>query len=242
MELYRYLQQQGFGSRKECRKLIEYGLVEIDGTPCTDWRAHVDPVTLDTLVVDGEPWACIDDPLYLMLHKPDGYETSHKPMHNPSVYTLLPWQFGNRDISAVGRLDVDTTGLLLFSNDGQFIHALTSPKKHVPKCYEVGLKHPLDDKLLAHLRKGVYLKDDDEKVVADSADAIDSHTLRLVISQGKYHQVKRMVAAAGNRVVELHRVAMGEVALDALEEGQWRHLSAVELASLGFACVPGAHQ
>ncbi|NDV11273.1 pseudouridine synthase [Crenobacter caeni] len=236
MELYRFLHQQGFGSRKECRQLVEYGLVELSGSACDDWRLDVDPAALSGLVVDGEPWTPLTGPLYLLLNKPAGYETSHKPMHNPTVYGLLPWQFVNRGVSAVGRLDVDTTGLLLFSSDGQFVHALTSPKRHVPKCYLATVKHPLTDAQLNALRAGVYLKDDDERVVADEAVADDAHTLRLTISQGKYHQVKRMVAAAGNRVTALHRVSLGALRLDDLPEGQWRHLTGEELAALGVLC------
>lgn len=234
MELYRLLQQQGFGSRKDCRKLIEHGLVELDGEVVDDWRLEVDPEQLGELVVDGEPWTLLPDPIYLMLHKPAGYETSHKPLHNPSVYTLLPWQLMNLDVSAVGRLDVDTTGLLLFTSDGQFVHALTSPRRHVPKLYEVLLKHPAGDELVKKLLAGVFLKDDNERVAADAVELVDEHTLRMTITQGKYHQVKRMIAAAGNRVNELHRLGMGALTLGELDEGQWRYLTREELAGFGF--------
>ncbi|QBJ78084.1 pseudouridine synthase [Aquitalea sp. USM4] len=234
MELYRLLQQQGFGSRKECRKLVEYGLVEINGEVAEDYRQEYLPADIEELVVDGEPWPLQDGAIYLLLHKPDGYETSHKPMHHPSVYTLLPWQFGNLGISAVGRLDVDTTGLLLLTNDGQFVHALSSPKRHVPKCYEVTLKHPVLDDLVRHLLAGVFLKDDNEKIAADQVEVVDEITIRMTITQGKYHQVKRMVAAAGNRVMDLHRLSVGSVVLGDLDEGQWRYLEADELASFGF--------
>lgn len=234
MELYRLLQQQGFGSRKDCRKLIEHGLVELDGDIVDDWRLEVAPEQLGELVVDGEPWTLLPDPIYLMLHKPAGYETSHKPLHNPSVYTLLPWQLMNLDVSAVGRLDVDTTGLLLFTSDGQFVHALTSPRRHVPKLYEVLLKHPAGDELVKKLLAGVFLKDDNERVAADAVELVDAHTLRMTITQGKYHQVKRMIAAAGNRVNELHRLGMGALSLGELDEGQWRYLTREELAGFGF--------
>lgn len=238
MELYRFLQQQGFGSRKECRQLVEYGLVEIDGEPAEDYRQPVAIADIGELVVDGEPWTPLTGHVYLMLNKPDGYETSHKPMHNPSVYTLLPWQFGNLGVSAVGRLDVDTTGLLLFTTDGQFVHALTSPKRHVPKCYEVTLKHPATDDLVKHLLAGVFLKDDNEKVAADSVAVVDEITIHMTITQGKYHQVKRMLAAAGNRVMELHRLSMGTLSLEELDEGQWRFLSETELQTFGFGAKP----
>lgn len=234
MELYRFLQQQGFGSRKECRKLVEGGLVEVNGVPAGDYRELIDPERVDELVVDGEIWEPASLPVYLMLHKPAGYETSHKPMHNPSVFSLLPWQFGMMDIAAVGRLDVDTTGLLLFTTNGQFVHALTSPRRHVPKCYEILLKHPVSDDLVKHLEKGVFLKDDNERIAADAVEVVDEVTLLMTISQGKYHQVKRMVAAAGNRVAELHRRAFGTLELGELEEGEWRFLTREECAAFGF--------
>lgn len=218
--------------------MVEYGLVEINGTVVEDYRQQWLPADIAELVVDGEPWELQAAAIYLMLHKPDGYETSHKPMHHPSVYTLLPWQFGNLGISAVGRLDVDTTGLLLLTNDGQFVHALSSPKRHVPKCYEVTLKHPVEPALVKRLLAGVFLKDDNEKIAADRVEEVDEITIRMTISQGRYHQVKRMVAAAGNRVMDLHRLSVGEVVLGELEEGQWRPLRAEELASLGFAAQP----
>ncbi|WP_174872959.1 pseudouridine synthase [Vogesella oryzae] len=233
MELYRLLQQQGFGSRKECRQLIDYGLVAIDGVDANDWRQPVDAANIRTLTVDGQDWPLLHLPLYLLLHKPAGYETSHKPLHHPSVYRLLPPQMANLDISAVGRLDVDTTGLLLFSSDGQFVHAMTSPKKQVPKLYRVTAKHPLTAELLQRLRDGVLLHDENETLHADSVEQVSEYVLDLSITQGKYHQVKRMVAAAGNRVEQLHRLALGEVRLGELAAGQWRHLTTDELAALG---------
>jgi len=233
-ELYRLLHEQGFGSRKDCRKLIEAGLVLIDGEAVLDHRHPVDPAALDEIEVDGEPWPLLELPLYLLMHKPASYETSHRPLHNPSIFHLLPYQFEALGIAAVGRLDVDTTGLLLMSTDGQFVHALTSPKKQVPKCYRVTLKHAVTDELVARLLKGVYLKDDDEKVIAEAVAVVDEHTIDMTITQGKYHQVKRMVAAASNRVEGLHRLSLGTIALDDLAEGEWRWLSAEELAALGF--------
>ncbi|TCP09122.1 ribosomal small subunit pseudouridine synthase A [Crenobacter luteus] len=234
MELYRLLHEQGFGGRKACKELVEAGLVEVDGEVVDNARARVDPDTLETLLVDGEPWPLVRGHLYLMLNKPGGYETSHKPTYYPSVFSLLPWQYGNLDVNAVGRLDADTTGLLLLTTDGQFVHALTSPKKQVGKVYRVTIKHPIGQELVDQLLAGVLLKDDDVVVAADAVDVLDPHTLDMTLFQGKYHQVKRMVAAAGNRVEALHRIRIGELALGELAPGQWRHLSAAELASFGF--------
>ncbi|MGL6070716.1 pseudouridine synthase [Craterilacuibacter sp.] len=235
MELYRFLQQQGFGSRKECRKLLEYGLVEINGEINDNWRADVSAADIRTLVVDDEPWQVLHGPVYMMLNKQADTETSHKPLHHPSVYSRLPPQFTNLGVSAVGRLDADTTGLLLLTTDGQFIHALTSPKKQVPKCYRVTLKHPASDALLQQLSSGVLLRDEDEALAVDAVERIETHTIDMTISQGRYHQVKRMVAAAGNRVNALHRIAIGPLPLADLAPGQWRFLTPTELASLGFS-------
>jgi 16S rRNA pseudouridine516 synthase len=136
-------------------------------------------------------------------------------------------------VQAVGRLDQDTTGLLLLSDDGQFIHRLTSPRHHVPKVYEVQVRHALDQRQIARLLEGVVLDDDPRPVRAAAAQAVDEHHLRLTLTEGKYHQVKRMVAAVGNRVDGLHRSAIGALRLDeSLPVGQWRWLTPQEVQSL----------
>ena len=177
---------------------------------------------------------------YVMLHKPAGTECSHKPGTWPSVYSLLPAPLRQRPtkgalqgVQAIGRLDQDTTGLLLLSDDGQFIHRMASPRHHVPKVYEARLKHPLHERQIERLLAGVVLDDDPAPVRAAAAEAIESLRLRLTLTQGKYHQVKRMLAAVGNRVEALHRIAIGELALPPdLEPGQWRWLTAQQVESL----------
>ena len=177
---------------------------------------------------------------YVLLNKPAGTECSQKPSTYPSIYTLLPSPLRLRPqkgalqgVQAVGRLDQDTTGLLLLSDDGQFIHRMTSPKKHVPKVYEVTTKHPLDETQVSRLLAGVVLDDDPKLVRAAACEAISSHHLRLTLTEGKYHQVKRMLAAVSNRVEGLHRSQQGGFALPAdLLPGQWRWLSAEDLAQL----------
>jgi 16S rRNA pseudouridine516 synthase len=174
---------------------------------------------------------------YLVLHKPAGHECSQKPSAWPSIYTLLPAPLRQRPhkslqpgVQAVGRLDQDTTGLLLLTDDGAFIHKMSSPKHHVPKVYEVTAKHPVDAKQVERLLAGVVLEDDPKPVKAAACEITGECTLRLTLTQGKYHQVKRMVAAVGNRVEGLHRSAIGDYALPAdLAPGQWRWLSAEDL-------------
>lgn len=234
MELYRFLQQQGFGGRKACRELVEAGLVQLDGQPAHNWRMALDMTAPPALTVNGEPWPLLPQPCYLMLHKPAGYETSHQPQHHRSVYSLLPWQFANLGISAVGRLDVDTTGMLLFSSDGQFVHSLSSPRKVIPKCYQVTARHALTPALAQQLLDGVLLHDETMPLAATAVTVLDEFRLNMSITQGKYHQVKRMVAAAGNRVEALHRIGMGELLLGDLPQGQWRLLTDSELALLGY--------
>ena len=136
-------------------------------------------------------------------------------------------------VQAVGRLDQDTTGMLLLSDDGQFIHRMASPKKHVSKIYRVTCKHPVDDKQIQKLLAGVVLDDDPKPVKAAACEQIDSHVLDLTLTEGKYHQVKRMIAAVSNRVEGLHRRKIGGLELpEDLAPGQWRWLTVDELELL----------
>ena len=197
--------------------------------------------------VQGTEWI-YQSPAYVMLHKPAGTECSQKPSTWPSIYSLLPAPLRQRPqkgavqgVQAIGRLDQDTTGLLLLTDDGKFIHRMSSPKHHVPKVYEVTLKHPVDDKQVAKLVAGVVLDDDPRPVLAAACEATGSHTLSLTLTEGKYHQVKRMVAAVGNRVEALHRSRIGALVLPAdLAPGQWRWLAAEDLALLQPAKTAGS--
>ncbi|MDT6960375.1 16S rRNA pseudouridine(516) synthase [Cupriavidus sp. SZY C1] len=232
--LDRILQSQGFGTRRYCGDLVEAGLVEVNGELCEDPGARFEVDGL-RLTVDGEEWlACTK--AYLMLHKPTGYECSQKPRHHPSVYNLLPVPLRQREVQAVGRLDHDTTGLLLLTDDGQFIHAQTSPKKQVPKVYEVATFDPVTPEQVQALRDGVQLDDEPAPIAAHACEATGERSLRLALLQGKYHQVKRMVAAAGNHVTALHRSAIGGLRLDpALAPGEWRWLTPEDMVALKSA-------
>jgi 16S rRNA pseudouridine516 synthase len=136
-------------------------------------------------------------------------------------------------VQAVGRLDQDTTGLLLLTDDGQFIHRMNSPRRHVPKVYEVTARHSIDDRQVQRLLQGVVLDDDPQPVRAAGCEATGERELRLTLTEGKYHQVKRMIAAVGNRVEALHRSRIGGLELPAdLAPGQWRWLGPAELEAL----------
>jgi 16S rRNA pseudouridine516 synthase len=220
MKLAQVLFTQGFGTRRICAGLVESGAVAISGEVVDDPGQEVATEGL-VFEVDGVAWPFHAQALVL-LHKPAGYECSQKPRHHPSVMSLLPPPLRERGVQPVGRLDEDTTGLLLFSDDGKLIHRLTSPKHHVPKVYQVTAKHPVTDDQLAELRRGVMLEDEAMPVAAIAAERTGELTLDLTLAEGKYHQVKRMLAAVGNRCEALHRSRFGRLVIPAgLAQRQW---------------------
>lgn len=231
MTLDKMLQSQGFGSRKTCRALIEAGAVKIGGEIVEDWRIEIEVEGL-AFEVDGQPWTYRQH-VYLALNKPAGVECSRRPTHHRGVLALLPDNFTLRNVQPVGRLDHDTTGLLLLSDDGAFIHALTHPKRHVPKTYLATTAEPVADTLIERLQSGVQLADEPAPLKA-IARRRDERQVEIVLKQGKYHQVKRMLAAAGNHCVALHRTAIGGLTLGSLglAEGEWCYLDAERLKEL----------
>jgi 16S rRNA pseudouridine516 synthase len=232
LPLDRILQSQGFGTRKWCRELIEEGEVSIAGVTVADPKATVETGGLEFSVY-GEPWEYREH-VYIALNKPADYECSRKPSHHPGVLSLLPEQFALRDVQPVGRLDHDTTGLLLMSDDGAFIHAQSSPKRHIPKVYVATTHDPVTPQLIKHLLDGVKLHDEPAPLAAVVCKMLDTHKLEIVLEQGKYHQVKRMLAAAGNHCTALHRSEIGRLKLDALglAAGAWCYLEEAERALL----------
>jgi len=232
ISLDKILQSQGFGSRKGCRALIEGGYVQVGGETVEDSAASFDTRGLE-FGVNGQIWQYREN-LYVALNKPADIECSRKPSHHPSVLSLFPEQFAERDLQPVGRLDHDTTGLLLLSDDGAFIHAQSSPKRHVPKVYCATTARPVTPELIATLKAGVQLVDEPGPLKAVSCKAIDGYRLEIVLEQGKYHQVKRMLAAAGNHCAALERIAIGRLRLDelGLPPGGWMYLDKERLAML----------
>lgn len=231
MKAERILQSQGFGSRKECRAIIRAGLFSVGGELVEDPFVELDAEGLD-FEVDGVSWR-YREKAYLMLHKPGDYECSHKPQHHPSIFALLPQQLVERDVQCIGRLDHDTTGLLLLSDDGQFIHYWSSGKKRIPKTYEIVVRHPVSDEMISMLIDGVQLHDEPTPIRAAACEQTGELRLNMTVTEGKYHQVKRMISAASNRVESLHRSRVGGLELPAdLEPGQWRWLSETDLERL----------
>ena len=235
LTLDRILQSQGFGSRKGCRTLVRDGEVSFGGEVATSFDTLLDPEGLE-FTVHGDPWV-YHEHLYFVLNKPPNYECSRKPSHHPGVLSLFPEQFTWRDTQPVGRLDHDTTGLLLLSDDGAFIHAHTSPKRQVPKTYLATVQDEVNDALVAQMLGGVQLDDEPAPLRAQVCRKVDAHRLEVVLEQGKYHQVKRMLVAAGNHCTSLQRTAIGGLTLASLDlaEGEWCHLDPAHRALLALA-------
>ena len=230
--LDRILQSQGFGTRSFCRQLIRQGEVSINGVVVDDERAEFE--------TDGLSFSLFDETLvfrehvYIALNKPSGIECSRRPSHHPSVMTLLPDEFREREVQAIGRLDHDTTGLLLLTDDGAFNHRMSSPKHHVPKRYLATTAEPVSATLIDALREGVQLHDEPEPLFAIECVQVAEYQLEIVLAQGKYHQVKRMLAAAGNHCAALQRISIGQLSLASLElaEGEWCYLEEHHLTLL----------
>ena len=244
MQLQDILFSQGFGTRRVCAGLIQQGHVAVAGQVMTQATAEFETEGL-LFRVDGIEWP-YQPKAYVMLNKPAHTECSRKPSAYPSIYTLLPGPLRQRPqkaavqgVQAVGRLDQDTTGLLLLTDDGLFIHRMSSPRHHVPKVYEVTSRHPVDPRQIEQLLEGVVLDDDPRPVRAAACEATGERQLRLTLTEGKYHQVKRMIAAVGNRVEALHRSRIGRLALPAdLAPGGWRWLKPEDLAALSPLSQP----
>ena len=243
MQLQDVLFSQGFGTRRICAGLVQQGYVQIDeGLGFVD----CDDATHDIAVHEGMPFRVqgavwpFHSKAYVLLHKPAGYECSHKPSAWPSLYTLLPAPLRQRPqksavqgVQAVGRLDQDTTGMLVLTDDGPLIHRMSSPRHHVPKVYEVTTAHAITDKQVQVLLSGVVLDDSPKPVKAAACVAVSQNHMRLTLTEGKYHQVKRMLLAVGNAVVGLHRSQIGAMQLPQdLAPGQWRWITPDELQAL----------
>lgn len=222
MKLVKYLANLGYGSRREVMRLIDAGRV-------TDAQGRVPGMGAgavhDVLRVDGEPL----DPapgMVLVLHKPAGMTCSRTDASRV-IYSLLPPRYRRRKpaISSVGRLDRDTSGLLLLTDDGALLHRIISPRFHVAKIYEATLAGPLrGDEGDVFARGDLVLRSETRPLAPAHLDVLGPRHVRLTVTEGRYHQVRRMFAALGNRVESLHRVAMGGLTLGDLPPGQWRRL------------------
>lgn len=231
MRLDKFLSKATELSRKDCKKILHAGEVTVNGEVVKDSSLHIDEVG-DDIEWAGEPLSVAMGNRYLLLYKPEGFECTLKPKEWPIVTDLIDVpQLGSLRIA--GRLDVDTTGALLLSDDGGFLHRVTSPKHHVAKVYELTLAEPMTEAQQAfaiqELAKGIMLEDEYDKTKPAELSFSDATHAKLVLKEGKYHQVKRMMGYFGNKVIELHRASIGNISLAGLEKGESRFLTAEEI-------------
>nr|WP_312275967.1 pseudouridine synthase [Moraxella sp. CTOTU46711] len=231
MRLDKFLSKATQLSRKDCKKILHAGEVTVNGEVVKDSSLHIDEVD-DDIEWAGEPLSVAMGNRYLLLYKPEGFECTLKPKEWPIVTDLIDVpQLGSLRIA--GRLDVDTTGALLLSDDGGFLHRVTSPKHHVAKVYELTLADPMTEAQQAfaikELAKGIMLEDEYDKTKPAELSFSDATHAKLVLTEGKYHQVKRMMGYFGNKVIELHRASIGNITLAGLEKGESRFLTAEEI-------------
>ena len=231
MRLDKFLSKATELSRKDCKKILHAGEVTVNGEVVKDASLHIDEVG-DDIEWAGEPLSVAMGNRYLLLYKPEGFECTLKPKEWPIVTDLIDVpQLGSLRIA--GRLDVDTTGALLLSDDGGFLHRVTSPKHHVAKVYELTLAEPMTEAQQAfaikELAKGIMLEDEYDKTKPAELSFSDATHAKLVLTEGKYHQVKRMMGYFGNKVIELHRARIGNITLAGLEKGESRFLTAEEI-------------
>ena len=225
--LDRFLSEAGVASRRELRAIIRAGRVRVNDVPASAPEQKIDE-TSDRVTLDGEAVGP-RGPVVLLLHKPTGYVTSTDDPRDRTVMELLPPQY--RGLAPVGRLDKDTTGLLLLTTDGELNHRLLAPARHVDKTYLATLDKPVGDKEVAVFASGLSLSDF-EAAPADLTPLPDNQA-RVTIHEGKFHQVKRMFAAVEREVLALHRETFGSLVLDeALPCGQWRELTEAEASAL----------
>jgi 16S rRNA pseudouridine516 synthase len=229
MRLDKYLSSATDLSRTDVKYLIRNKHVLIDGEICKSISFHVSDD--QTVELDGE---VIEQPgpRYFMLHKPKGYVCATKDSEHPTVIDLLD-EPNKEKLQVAGRLDIDTTGLVLITDDGQWNHAITSPKRDCKKQYHVTLISNIDEQTVADFEEGIQLRGEERKTLPATMEMLYKNEVLLTISEGKYHQVKRMFAAAGNKVSDLHRKSIGAIDLDPdLNEGEYRRLTATEAQSI----------
>ena len=229
MRLDKYISNATDLSRTEAKRLIKSGDVSIDEKAATSGSQKVS--TDHSVTINGSPITLLVD-RYFMMNKPVGVVSATKDNTNPTAIDLI-YEHRNQKLQIAGRLDIDTTGLLLITDDGQWNHIVTSPRTDCKKIYLVELQNPVGEDYQRKLEAGIALEGEKRRCLPATMEVIDDHHIRLTISEGKYHQVKRMMTSLGNEVVNLHRLKIGGIELDPeLEPGDYRPLTDEEIASI----------
>ncbi|ARN74625.1 16S rRNA pseudouridine(516) synthase RsuA [Oceanicoccus sagamiensis] len=229
MRLDKYLTSVTDLSRAESKRILKSSVVTVDGVRVTDPKTHI--AEQAEVAIDGDLLRTATA-RYFMLHKPLGYVSATKDREHLTVLELLDED--NLDqLHIAGRLDIDTTGLVLLTDDGQWSHRVTSPKRDCYKTYLLETADPITDEAVEKIEQGIHLDNEKRPTKPAAMELVDVQTARLTISEGKYHQVKRMLAAVGNKVEMLHRERIGDIVLDEdLLPGEYRELTETEVASI----------
>lgn len=230
MRLDKFLAEQTGLTRSQANKALRQSAVQINGKIEKSGATKVS--VEDEIYFDGERLTWFEAGHYIMLNKPQGYVCSNDDGDYPTIYQFFDYPLAGK-LHSAGRLDVDTTGLVLLTDDGQWSHRITSPKHHCEKTYLVTLTDPVENHYQQACAEGILLRGEKHPTKPAKLEIIDDYNVNLTLSEGRYHQVKRMFAALGNKVIGLHRWKIGDVVLDEqLEEGEYRPLSAEELNAL----------
>lgn len=235
MRLDKFLVESGLGSRTEVKQLIKKRQVWVNGRAETAAKAQIDEKN-DDILVSGQK-VIYEKFVYYLLNKPQGVISATEDGRHRTVLDLLDDGARNKEVFPVGRLDIDTHGLLLLTNNGKLAHAMLSPKKHVNKTYQAAVAGIMTEEDIEHFARGIELKDFScqpaRLEILDTNQAVGTSLVQITIAEGKFHQVKRMVQACGKEVTDLKRLTMGPLHLDEnLALGQWRRLTEAELESL----------
>lgn len=228
MRLDKFLAENTGLTRSQANKALRQSAVTINGEIEKNGATKISRE--DEICFEGEllPW--VEDGLYFMLYKPQGYVCSNDDGDYPTIYQFFDYPLA-RKLHSAGRLDMDTTGLVLLTDDGQWSHRITSPKHHCEKTYLVTLADPVENHYMQACAEGVLLRGEKEPTKPAKLEILDDYNVNLTISEGRYHQVKRMFAALGNKVTGLHRWKIGAIELDEnLAEGEFRALSETEIS------------
>lgn len=228
--LDKILASQGTLSRRDVKEIIKKGRVTLNGTVVRDSAVKVD-LNIDTVAIDGEQ-ITLKKHIYIMMNKPQGVISASDSENDETVVDLVPDELFRKGLFPAGRLDKDTTGFVLITDDGEFAHKILSPKNHIFKTYLAKLEHKLTASDIEKLEKGITLSDGTtlKEAKVEIVENTEAPLIKIMICEGKYHQVKRMFAATGNKVIELHRSKMGELHLDPqLKPGECREITPEEL-------------
>lgn len=229
MRLDKFIAEQTGLTRSQAAKALKSGVVSVNEEIEKSGARKVSAE--DAIRYECEFLEWLEGGQYFMLYKPQGYVCSHDDGEYPTVFQFFDYPLMNK-LHTAGRLDVDTTGLVLLTDDGQWSHRITSPKHHCEKTYLVTLADPVEAFYAQQLAEGILLRGEKEPCLPAKMEILDDYNVNLTISEGRYHQVKRMFAALGNKVEALHRWRIGDIVLDeSLEEGEYRALSDKEIGS-----------